>query len=233
MDPVDPDPGSSENRVIALNQNQLTLASGSSSTLSAAILPAVEGARITWTSSDPDAAAVSPTGLVTNLHAGFSDKPVTVRVHRVNGVHRINRVHRINGVCRVHRVYRKGGGELQHLQPLGLAAGVGDGQFAPGANITREQAFTLFRAFLPINGVCRVHRVYRKGGGELQHLAEHHRHLRDFMVMLHAAMGKPAPSGSCTFTDASPSSYYYSALSWAQPLGWRLGWSWTGRRRTP
>ena len=75
---MDPDPGPSENRVIALNQNQLTLASGSSSTLSAAILPAVEGARITWTSSDPDAAAVSPTGLVTNLHAGFSDKPVTV-----------------------------------------------------------------------------------------------------------------------------------------------------------
>ena len=55
---------------IALDQSQVTLASGGSVTLNAVILPAVENAAVTWTSSSPDAAVVSPSGMVTNLYAG-------------------------------------------------------------------------------------------------------------------------------------------------------------------
>ncbi len=82
VDPVNPvnpsDPGSSAGHVLALKQSQITLASGSSSTLDAILLPAVEGASITWSSSNPNAAAVSPTGMVTNLHAGFTDETAVV-----------------------------------------------------------------------------------------------------------------------------------------------------------
>ena len=81
-DPVTPDtptdPGVSGNHLLALDQSQVTLASGGSVTLKASILPAVSGASVTWTSSDPSAAAVSPGGMVTNLYAGARDKAVIV-----------------------------------------------------------------------------------------------------------------------------------------------------------
>ena len=41
----------------------------------------------------------------------------------------------------------------------------------------------------------------------------------DFMLMLYAAMGRPAVSTPCTFTDVSESDYYYTALAWAQSEG--------------
>lgn len=66
--PTDPvGPGGS---ALALKQSEVTLASGSSVTLEAVILPAASNASITWTSSNPSIAAVSPNGMVTNLYAG-------------------------------------------------------------------------------------------------------------------------------------------------------------------
>ena len=41
----------------------------------------------------------------------------------------------------------------------------------------------------------------------------------DFMLMLYAALGRPAVSAPCTFTDVSESDYYYTALAWAQSNG--------------
>ena len=74
--PVDPvSPG---NYALALDQSQLTLASGGSATLKAVILPAVSNAAVTWTSSNPDAAVVSSTGMVTNLYPGTGNAAVTV-----------------------------------------------------------------------------------------------------------------------------------------------------------
>ena len=63
---------------LALSQDQVTLASGGSVTLTASILPAVEGAAVTWTSSDPAAAAVTADGMITNLYSGTGTKTVTV-----------------------------------------------------------------------------------------------------------------------------------------------------------
>ena len=77
--PADPvTPPSSEGRLIALDQSSFTLASGGTASLTAALLPAAEGAVFTWTSSDPDAAPVTPSGAVTNLHPGLEDKTVTI-----------------------------------------------------------------------------------------------------------------------------------------------------------
>lgn len=45
----------------------------------------------------------------------------------------------------------------------------------------------------------------------------------DFMLMLYNALGKPTPAGACTFTDVSPSDYYYTALSWGQGAGLASG----------
>ena len=45
----------------------------------------------------------------------------------------------------------------------------------------------------------------------------------DFMLMLYNAVGKPAPTTGCTFTDVSPTDYYYTALSWAQEVGLASG----------
>ena len=73
--PGDVPPG---NYLLALDRSQVELASGGSVTLNASILPSVEGARITWTSSDPAAAPVSASGTVTNLYPG--DGSVTVAV---------------------------------------------------------------------------------------------------------------------------------------------------------
>ena len=41
----------------------------------------------------------------------------------------------------------------------------------------------------------------------------------DFILMLHSALGRPAATAPCTFTDVSPTDYYYNALSWAQETG--------------
>ncbi len=45
----------------------------------------------------------------------------------------------------------------------------------------------------------------------------------DFMLMLYNAVGKPAASSGCTFTDVTASDYYYTALSWAQGAGLASG----------
>ena len=78
-EPDEPDqPVQPGNYAIALDQSQVTLASGGSVTLNAVILPAVEGASVTWTSSSPDTAVVSASGMVTNLHAGNGSAAVTI-----------------------------------------------------------------------------------------------------------------------------------------------------------
>ncbi len=76
--PEDNQPTLPGDYLLALDQSQVTLASGGSVTLNAIILPAVTGANITWTSSDPAAAVVSSGGMVTNLHPGAGNKTVTV-----------------------------------------------------------------------------------------------------------------------------------------------------------
>ena len=40
-----------------------------------------------------------------------------------------------------------------------------------------------------------------------------------FILALHNVLGQPIYSAGCTFTDVSPSDYYYNALSWGQELG--------------
>lgn len=83
--PVDPeppaDPGTGTdpgNHTIALDQSQVTLNSGVSTVLKAVLLPAVEGAQITWSSSNPDAAPVDANGTVTNLYPGAESTTVTI-----------------------------------------------------------------------------------------------------------------------------------------------------------
>ena len=73
-----PPPAPVEAGALTLDQSSVTLASGGSVTLKAALLPAVEGAVITWTSSDPGAAPVSASGMVTNLYSGASSRTVTI-----------------------------------------------------------------------------------------------------------------------------------------------------------
>lgn len=74
--PTDPvDPGS---YAMALDQSQLTLASGGSATLKAVILPTVSNAAVTWTSSNPEAAVVSAGGMVTNLYPGTGNATATI-----------------------------------------------------------------------------------------------------------------------------------------------------------
>lgn len=41
----------------------------------------------------------------------------------------------------------------------------------------------------------------------------------DFLLMLYAALGRPAVSTPCTFTDVSKGDYFYTALAWAQSQG--------------
>lgn len=78
-EPTEPtEPVPSENHKLALDQSTVTLASGGSVTLSAAILPAVEGAIITWSSSDPTAALITASGMVTNLNPSAGEKDVIV-----------------------------------------------------------------------------------------------------------------------------------------------------------
>ncbi len=73
--PDAPDGGSYK---LALDQSQVTLTSGGSVTLTASILPNPGSAAVTWTSSDPGAAAVTSGGTVTNLYPGTGTKTVTI-----------------------------------------------------------------------------------------------------------------------------------------------------------
>ena len=63
---------------LALSQSQATLTSGGSVSLTASILNGPEGAAVTWTSSDPGAAAVTQGGMVTNLYPGTGTRTVTI-----------------------------------------------------------------------------------------------------------------------------------------------------------
>lgn len=45
----------------------------------------------------------------------------------------------------------------------------------------------------------------------------------DVIQMLYNAAGKPAVTQPCTFTDVSPSDYFYTALAWAQSRGLAAG----------
>ena len=63
---------------LTLDQTAVTLNSGESVALNATITPGVEGAQITWTSSSPSSAAVSSSGVVTNLFAGVGTPVVTI-----------------------------------------------------------------------------------------------------------------------------------------------------------
>ena len=72
-DPTVPEDPSPEPYVFALDQSQVTLASGGSVTLNAVLPPNAENASVTWTSSSPDVAVVSSSGMVTNLHVGSGD----------------------------------------------------------------------------------------------------------------------------------------------------------------
>ena len=63
---------------LVLSQEQATLVPGGSVTLTASILPSPESAAVTWTSSDPGAATVTQSGMVTNLYPGTGTRTVTV-----------------------------------------------------------------------------------------------------------------------------------------------------------
>lgn len=63
---------------LTLNASEITLGSGESYTLTAALEPEPDGAEVLWTSSDPSAAAVTAGGVVTNLYPGTGTAAVTV-----------------------------------------------------------------------------------------------------------------------------------------------------------
>ena len=66
--------------VLTLDRTELTLLSGQSAPLSAALSPAVDGAMLLWTSSAPRTACVSTGGIVTNLSTEAAPVRVTVSV---------------------------------------------------------------------------------------------------------------------------------------------------------
>ena len=45
----------------------------------------------------------------------------------------------------------------------------------------------------------------------------------DFMLMLYNAVGRPAVTSPCTFTDVYPTDYYYTAIAWGQSVGLAAG----------
>ena len=75
--PIDPSVDPSQ-YILTLDVSQMILASGDSTTLTATLTPAYENAAITWTSSDPSAAVVSSSGVVTNVYAGSSEQVITI-----------------------------------------------------------------------------------------------------------------------------------------------------------
>ena len=76
--PITETPADPSQYTLTLDRSQVSLQSGDSFQLSAAISPASDGAAITWSSSDPAAAVVSSTGLVTNLSPSTGSRTVTV-----------------------------------------------------------------------------------------------------------------------------------------------------------
>ena len=68
--PEEPTLPDSAGYTLTLDQTAITLNSGESFSLTAALDPAWEGAEITWTSSTPSALTVTSDGLVTNLYTG-------------------------------------------------------------------------------------------------------------------------------------------------------------------
>lgn len=76
--PDQPDTPDVPQYTMTLNEIELTLQSGESVPLVAALDPAVEGAEITWSSSSPSAAAITEDGVVTNLFPGTGTSVVTI-----------------------------------------------------------------------------------------------------------------------------------------------------------
>jgi len=85
--PVEPgepaDPGQtalpdSARYTLTLEQTEVTLEPAGQAALTAVLSPAVEGAEIVWTSSDPAAAPVTQQGVVTNILPSEEGKQVTV-----------------------------------------------------------------------------------------------------------------------------------------------------------
>ena len=65
---------------ISLNETDITLRSGETFQLEAAVLPQETQAQLTWTVSDPSALTVNSKGAVTNIFAGVGNPTATVTV---------------------------------------------------------------------------------------------------------------------------------------------------------
>ncbi len=63
---------------LTLDLSEMLLPTGDSTTLNATLTPAYDKAVITWRSSNPDAAAVSSNGVVTNISTDTQDQTVTI-----------------------------------------------------------------------------------------------------------------------------------------------------------
>lgn len=81
-DPTDPqepeDPADPDQYALSLDVTEMILAAGDITTLTASIAPEAEGTSVSWSSSDPAAAAVSPGGTVTCLYTGTDPVFVTI-----------------------------------------------------------------------------------------------------------------------------------------------------------
>lgn len=75
--PTDPSVDPSQ-YTLSLDVTQMILSAGDSTTLTASLSPNYENAAISWSSSDPSAAVVSSSGVVTNVYAGSSEQMVTI-----------------------------------------------------------------------------------------------------------------------------------------------------------
>ena len=77
--PTDPEePADPDQYALTLDVTEMILTAGDATTLTASVTPEAEGAAVTWTSSDPAAAAVAPDGTVTCLYTGTEPVFVTV-----------------------------------------------------------------------------------------------------------------------------------------------------------
>ena len=77
--PTDPEePADPDQYALTLDVTEMILTAGDATTLTASVTPGTEGAMVTWTSSDPAAAAVAPDGTVTCLYTGTEPVFVTV-----------------------------------------------------------------------------------------------------------------------------------------------------------
>lgn len=75
---VPTDPVTPPSSTLTLDQSSLSLTLGQSAVLKATLNPAAEGASVTWSSSNPAAAAVNSKGTVTNLYAGEGTATATI-----------------------------------------------------------------------------------------------------------------------------------------------------------